>query len=253
MNESEKLVNDLIKFYLEETSKRVIDIPENYISKREFLRGLLNVREPKIVPIDIIEKENELLNLDLKNKKIIDINTFDKRFSLYQGDITCIKCEAIINPSDNKMLGCTKPNHNCVSNKIHTYAGVSLRLKCREITKGQNIETSKVILTDGYNLPCDYIIHTVKPIIEDELTEEIKENIKNFYINSLELCKKNNIKTVCLPNLSVNNVLKEDVAKITINTIKEYLKKNKEIKKVLFNVYTLDDYNIYEKYIVNNV
>lgn len=243
----ESLVNDLIKYFMNEASHPIIDIPTNYVNKRDFLRGLLNVREPKLVPLEIIEKENELLQRELENKNIIDINTFKDRFMLFQGDITNVKCDAIVNPTDSKMYGCFKPNHNCISNKVHSYAGIALRLKCKEITKGQNIEVGKVILTDGYNLPCKYIIHAVKPEIE-ELTEEHVLEIKNLYINSLELAKKNNIKNICIPNIQVKSDLKEEVSKIIINTIKEYLENNNEIEKVLFNVYTLEDYNIYSKY-----
>ena len=216
----EQIVNDLIKFFLDEADHRIVDVPTNYIHKREFLRGLMNVRDAKIVPDNIIEKENELLKKELEEKKLIDINDFDKKFELWQGDITTVKCDAIVNPAVNNLLGCFKPNHNCIDNKVHTYAGISLRLKCKEITRGGTIKTSKSVLTEGYNLPCNYIIHTVKPIIEDEITDELKDEIEDFYINSLELAKKNNIKKLCIPNISVNNSeLKRELADITINTI----------------------------------
>ena len=245
----EQILNDLIKFYLEEASHPIIDIPKNYVNKREFLRGLLNVREIKNVPKEIIEKENELLQHELKERNLIDISSFDDKVSLWQGDITNVICDAIINPTNPTMLGCSNPNHNCVSNKIHSYAGVALKIKCKEITKGQNIEVSKVILTEGYNLPCKYIIHTVKPEIDDALTDELKNEMKNMYINCLELAKKNNIETICIPNLSVNSNIKPDVAKICVDTIRDYLDNNSEIKKVLLNVYTLEDFDIYKKYI----
>ena len=244
----EQILNELIKFYLGEKDHPIIDIPENYVNKREFLRGLLNVREPKPVTQEIIEKENELLKQELEEKKIIDINNFKDRFSLWQGDITTVKCDAIVDLTDSKLMGCMKPNHNCMSNKINTNAGVVLRLKCREITKGQPIETGKVILTDGFNLPCDKIIHAVKPELGDTLSEDEKNVISNLYINSLELAKKNDIKTLCIPNLQVNSSIKEEVSKIIIDTIKNWLKENDEVEKVLFDVYTLDDNTIYKRY-----
>lgn len=243
----EQLLNELIKYFLEEADHPIIDIPKNYVNKREFLRGLLNVREAKVLPSEIIEKENELLKLELKEKNIIDINEFENKFSLWQGDITLISADAIVNLCDSKLLGCFKPNHNCVSNKIHTYAGVSLRLKCKEITKGQEIETCKVIMTDGYNLPCDYIIHVVKPEII-EINEETINQIKKVYKNVLDMAKKNNIKTICVPNINVESSLKEKVAEVTINTIKGYLKGDTYFEKVVFNIFTLDDYNIYKNY-----
>ena len=242
----EQILNELIKFYLNEGSHPIIDIPKNYVNKRDFLRGLLNVRDAKPVPNEIIEKENELLQYELKQKKIVDVHNANYRLFLWKGDITNVKCDAIVHLTDSKMLGCTKPNHNCTSNKINTYAGVQLRLRCKEITKGQNIEVSKVILTDGYNLPCDKIIHAVKPIYE-KLTDEIREQIKNMYINALELATKNDIKTIAIPNIPVNSNEKEDFSKYIINVIKEYLANNEVIEKVMFNVYTLDDYNVYSK------
>ena len=242
----EQLVNELIKFFLEEASHPVIDIPTNYVNKREFLRGLMNVREAKGLPPEIIEKENELLKLELEQKDIVDIDTIEDKFSLYQGDITNVKCDAIVNPSNNKLLGCFKPNHNCVSNKIHTYAGVSLRLKCKEITKGAEIETCKVILTDGYNLPCKQIIHAVKPEF-DEITDENLELVEKFYTNVFELAINNNIRTICVPNINVSSDLKEEVARVTIDTVKRYTVDD-SFDKILFNVFTLDDYNIYSEY-----
>ena len=143
------------------------------------------------------------------------------------------------------MLGCFKPNHNCISNKIHSYAGISLRLKCKEITRGQTIETSKVIMTEGYNLPCKNIIHTVKPIVKELNDESIKE-IKAFYNNSLDMAIKNGLKVVCIPNLKVPTDLKEKVSKIIIDVIKNFVEK--EDLKVVFNVYTLEDYDIFSKY-----
>jgi len=244
----DQIVNDLIKYYLDEADHRVIDIPTNYVHKRELLRGLMNVRDVKPVPANIIEKENELLQKELSEKKIIDINDFEDKFTLWQGDITCIKCDAIVNPASSNLLGCFIPNHNCIDNKIHTYAGISLRIKCKEITKGNNIETSKVILTEGYNLPCEYIIHTVKPIIEGEITDELVEEIKSFYINSLELAKKNNLKKICIPNISVNDSeLKKKMSEISLKTIVEYLNNDDYFEKIVFNVFTLDDYNNYNE------
>lgn len=243
-----QIVNDLIKFFLDEGEHRVIDIPTNYVHKREFLRGLMNVRDAKIVPSNIIEKENELLQKELEEKKITNIEDFNDKFSLWQGDITTIKCDAIVNPATSNLLGCFKPNHNCIDNKVHTYAGISLRLKCKEITKGSNIETSKVILTEGYNLPCDYIIHAVKPIVDNELTDEKKEEIKDFYINSLDLAKNNNLKSICIPNISINNSeLKKEVSEISLSAVINYLKDDDFFEKVVFNLFTLDDFNIYNE------
>lgn len=244
----ETLVNELIKYFLEEKEHPKIEMPESYINKRELLRGLINVRPATNIDDEIIKKENTLLQAELKEKNIKDVNDFEDRLTLWQGSITEIKVGAIVNYATPKLTGCFKPNHNCIDNNIHSNAGIALRLKCKEISKGNDIEVSKVVLTEGYNLPCDYIIHTVKPSVDD-INEEVIDEIKNCIINSLDLAKNNNIDTICIPNLTVKTEDKEIVAKVIMNTIKDYLKDDTFFKKIVINVLTLDSYNIYSKYI----
>lgn len=244
----ETLVNELIKYFLNEKEHPKIEMPESYVNKREFLRGLINVRPATYLDEEIIEKENTLLQAELKEKNIKDVNDFKDRLTLWQGNITEIKVGAIVNYATPKLTGCFKANHNCIDNNIHSNAGIALRLKCKEISKGNDIEVSKVVLTEGYNLPCDYIIHTVKPNIDD-VNDEVLEQIKNCIINSLDLAKNNNIDTICIPNLAVKYEDKDLVAKTTVDTIKDYLKEDNFFKKVVINVLILDSYNIYSKYI----
>ena len=244
----ETLVNELIKYFLEEKEHPIIDMPSSYVNKRELLRGLINVRPATYLDEEIIKKEDMLLQSELKEKNIKDVNDFTDRLSIWQGSITEIKVGAIVNFATPKLTGCFKPNHNCIDNNIHSNAGIALRLKCKEISKGNDIEVSKVVLTEGYNLPCEYIIHTVKPNIDD-INEEIIEEIKDCIINSLDLAKNNNIDTICIPNLTVKTEDKDIVAKVIMNTIKDYLKDDTFFKKVVLNVLTLDSYNIYSKYI----
>lgn len=244
----ETLVNELIKYFLEEKEHPIIDMPSSYVSKRELLRGLINVRPAEPLDEEILNKENTLLQLELKEKDIKDVNDFPDRLTLWQGNITQIKVGAIVNYATPKLTGCFKPNHNCIDNNIHSNAGISLRLKCKEISKGNDIEVSKVVLTEGYNLPCDYIIHTVKPNIDD-VNDEVLDQIKNCIINSLDLAKNNNIDTICIPNLAVKYEDKEIVAKTIMNTVKDYLIEDKFFKKVVINVLILDSYDIYSKYI----
>jgi len=243
----ETLVNELIKYFLEEKEHPKIEMPESYINKRELLRGLINVRPAINIDDEIIKKEDTLLQLELKEKNIKDVDDFADRFSIWQGSITEIKVGAIVNFATSKLTGCFKPNHNCIDNNIHSNAGIALRLKCKEISKGNDIEVSKVVLTEGYNLPCDYIIHTVKPSVDD-INDEVIEEIKECIINSLDLAKNNNIDTICIPNLTVKTEDKDIVAKVIMNTIKDYLKEDNFFKKVVLNVLTLDSYNIYSKY-----
>jgi len=244
----ETLVNELIKYFLSEKEHPIIDMPSSYVNRRELLRGLINVRPATYLDEEIIKKYDTLLQLELKEKNIVDVNDFPDRLTLWQGSISEIKVGAIVNYATPKLTGCFKPNHNCIDNNIHSNAGIELRLKCKEISRDKEIEVSKVVLTEGYNLPCDYIIHTVKPSVDDIGEEEI-EQLKNCIINSLDLAKNNGIDTICIPNFPVKTEDKEDVAKLIVNTIKDYLKYDTFFKKVVINVFILDSYNTYKKYI----
>lgn len=244
----ETLVNELIKYFLSEKEHPIIDMPSSYVNKRELLRGLINVRPANPLDDEIIKKEDALLQAELKEKNIKDVNDFEDRLTLWQGSITEIKVGAIVNFATPKLTGCFKPNHNCIDNNIHSNAGIALRLKCKEISKGNDIEVSKVVLTDGYNLPCDYIIHTVKPRV-DEMGELEMNQLRNCIINSLDLAKNNGIDTICIPNLPVTSADKEEVAKVQMETIKEYLNEDTFFKKVVLNVFILDTYNVYSKYL----
>lgn len=242
------LVNELIKYFLNEKEHPIVEMPSSYINRRELLRGLINVRPASNLDEEILEKEDNLLQMELKEKNIKDVNDFKDRLSIWQGSITEIKVGAIVNYATPKLTGCFKPNHNCIDNNIHSNAGIALRLKCKEISRENEIEVSKVVLTEGYNLPCDFIIHTVKPNNE-EINDETLEQIKKCIINSLDLAKNNNIDTICIPNFPVKTDDKEIVAKVLTDTIKDYLKNDTFFKKVVLNVLTLDGYNIYSKYI----
>lgn len=204
----ETLVNELIKFFLEEKEHPIVDMPSSYINKRELLRGLINVRPATYLDEEMIKKEDTLLQLELQEKTIKDVNDFNDKLSLWQGSITEIKVGAIVNFATPKLTGCFKPNHNCIDNNIHSSAGIALRLKCKEISKENDIEVSKVVLTEGYNLPCDYIIHTVKPSSE-EIGDLELEQLKNCIINSFELAKNNGIDTICIPNFPVKLRIKK--------------------------------------------
>ena len=244
----ETLVNELIKYFLEEKEHPKIDMPSSYINKRELLRGLINVRPATYLDEEIIKKEDLLLQEELKEKNIKDVNDFQDKLSIWQGSITEIKVGAIVNYATPKLTGCFKPNHNCIDNNIHSNAGIALRLKCKEISRENDIEVSKVVLTEGYNLPCDYIIHTVKPSVDDIGETELNQ-LKNCIINSFELAKNNGIDTICIPNFPVKNEDKEEVAKFIMDTIKDYLKNDTFFKKVVLNVFILDSYNTYKKYL----
>ena len=173
---------------------------------------------------------------------------------MWKGDITTLKIETIVNAANSQGLGCFFALHNCIDNQVNSNAGISLRLECNEIMKLKNyhLETSEAIITNGHNLPCKYIIHTVGPIIYENVTEKEILELKKCYINSLELAKENNIKTIAFPCISTGEFRfpKELASKIAVETVKEYLKTNEGyFEKIVFDVFEDSDYRSYFKYL----
>ena len=248
----EELVLYLLTYFINESNKyKNINIPSDYKDKRILLRGLINMREPLNISKEILDKEDKLLQLELAEKNIIDISDLDTKedkIILWQGDITCIKSDAIVNAANEYVLGCFVPNHNCIDNQIHTNAGIKMRLKCNEIMKGNKLNTSNVIITPGYNLPSKYVIHTVGPIVYGKLTnKEIKE-LEDTYINCLNKAREVGIKTIVFPCIStgVFKFPKDKASEIAVNIIKEYLNKYKDsFDKIVFNVFSDNDYKLY--------
>ena len=250
----------LINYLLEENKEvKVENISEDMISKKRLYRSLCNIRDVKPISEEYLKIENEYLQSELKNKVITevkDIEALGKEFPkskicLWQGDITTLKIEAIVNAANSGGVGCFIPCHNCIDNIINSASGVSLRLECGKVMEKIGVlETGKAFITKGYNLPSEHVIHTVGPIIYDFVTEEKEEDLANCYINSLKLAKENNIREVAFPCISTGefHFPKDLASEIAIRSVKEFLSKNKDyFDKVVFNVFTDEDYEIYKE------
>lgn len=219
-------------------------------------RALVNIREPLSISNDFLKTEDEYLQERLKNFEITDVNEIktitENKICLWQGDITKLKIDAIVNAGNSQGLGCFVPNHNCIDNQINTFAGVRLRFACNEIMKDlhYNLETGKAVITKGYNLPAKYVIQTVGPIIESEVTEKKQQELADCYRNSLELAIKNNIRTIAFPCIStgVFRFPKNEASKIAIKTVDDFIRKNSnKIDKVVFTLWTDEDVKNYEE------
>lgn len=257
----------LIDYLLNENTEiKVNNIPKNELEKKRLYRSLCNIREAKQVSNKYLEIENEFLQEELKKKDITnikDIQTISKtikesnlknkdKICLWQGDITILKIDSIVNAANSQGLGCFIPCHKCIDNQINTFAGISLRLECNKIMKEKNyfLETGKAFITKGYNLPAKFIIHTVGPIIYDEVTDKEIKELQECYINSLNLAKENKIRTIAFPCISTGEFRfpKEEASKIAIESVDRFLNENREyFDKVVFNVYKEEDYKIYER------
>ena len=244
MNQDERRIY-LIQYLLNEDSQYVdISIPKNVFDQKKLLRALMNVRIPKSINNQFLTVQDEYLKEEIQRKGIVSIDDLDeiqKDLYVWQGDITTLSCDAIVNAANSQMLGCFCPNHGCIDNAIHTYAGVQLRLKMNEIMSLQQTleETGKAKITPAYNLPCQYIIHTVGPIVHGVVTDKDKTDLKNCYTSCLELAEKMGLKSIAFCCISTGefHFPNDLAAQIAIETVKEYKRKTSSEMKVIFNVF----------------
>ena len=182
---------------------------------------------------------------------IADLTPIQPGLYLWQGDITTLKCDAIANAANSGMTGCYIPNHRCIDNAIHTFAGVELRLACAELMEQQGYPepTGRAKITPAFNLPCKYVLHTVGPIIDGRVTKADKELLASCYRSCLELAAENGLESVAFCCISTGefHFPNEQAAQIAVETVKEFLKTQTSVKKVIFNVFKDLDKAIYEK------
>lgn len=230
------------------------NIPTDKQGQENLLRSLMNVRPPRPISNDFLKIQDEYLTERNIERGITDIDTLapvksDSRLYIWQGDITTLKCDAIVNACNSQMLGCFSPMHACIDNFIHTYAGMELRLKMHEIMakQGHEEETGKAKITSGYNLPTKYILHTVGPIIQWKVTKEDEDLLANCYTECLKLAADTGVESIafCCLSTGVFCFPQQRAAEIATNTVKQYLNKDSRIKKVIFNVFKDEDLKIY--------
>lgn len=254
MNQSEKR-QFLIRSLLQERPEyRDIAIPAEPESQCQLLRGLMNIRAPQSVGADFLQTQDAYLQGETAAKGITDIadlTPVQPGLYLWQGDITTLKCDAIVNAANSGMTGCYIPNHRCIDNAIHTFAGVELRLACAELMEHQGYPepTGQAKITPAFNLPCRYVLHTVGPIISGRVTKADKELLASCYRSCLELAAENSLESVAFCCISTGefHFPNDLAAEIAVQTVKEFLKKQTSVKKVIFNVFKDLDKTVYEK------
>ena len=254
MNQSERrlfLIQSLLK---EKTEYRDIDIPAEPERQRELLRGLMNIRAPQSANAVFLKMQDAYLRGENAAKGITDVadlTPVQPGLYLWQGDITTLKCDAIVNAANSGMTGCYIPNHRCIDNAIHTYAGVELRLACAELMakQGHPEPTGRAIFTPAFNLPCRYVLHTVGPIINGRVTKEDKELLASCYHSCLELAAENGLKSVAFCCISTGefHFPNEQAAQIAVETAKQFMNTKTSVKKVIFNVFKDLDKEIYAR------
>lgn len=222
--------------------------------KKSLYRALVNVRLPKKASNEFLNVQDEYLELVLKEKGIVDINSLEEiepNIYLYLGDITRINSDVIVNAGNDGGLGCFVPNHSCIDNAIHTFSGIQLREECNQILKGKELATGEIIVCNAYNLPCKKVITTVGPQIKGTVTKDDELKLSKCYRKSLEYAVANNYKSITFPSISTGLYgYPISLAKhIAYKTVKEFLKNNKI--KVIFNLFSKEDYDEYREVFEN--
>lgn len=254
MNQSERR-NYLIDSLLEEKKEyKKILLPQSAGEQKALLRSLMNVRMAAPISEVFLQIQDEYLKEETKKKGITDIRVLKpvaEGIYLWQGDITTLKCDAIVNAANSGMTGCYQPCHNCIDNCIHTYAGIQLRNTCADIMEKQGHEepTGQAKITPAFNLPCKYVLHTVGPIVQGHLTEEHEELLASCYRSCLELADENDVKNIafCCISTGVFMFPNERAAEIAVQTVRDYRKEKNSGIEVIFNVWKDVDYEIYRE------
>ena len=238
-----------------------LQTPADPEGKRRILRSLMNIRMPRALPDSVLEVQDEYLTERAKDKGIVqlsDVPIIQEVLSVWQGDITRLKVDAIVNAANSQMLGCFVPMHTCIDNCIHTFAGVQLRAECNHqmnklrerFGRGYEQPTAVPMLTDAYNLPAKKVIHIVGPIVQGRLTPALEKDLADCYRNTLDMCLENGLKSVafCCISTGVFHFPNQRAAEIAISTVKDWISAHPEtMERVIFNVFMDEDRTYYEE------
>ena len=261
MTQEQRLDTLVEAFKADSVQYKELQTPADTESKRRILRSLMNIRMPRKMNDSILAVQDEYLRERIRENGIVtlsEIPVIRNGMSIWQGDITRLAVDAIVNAANSQMLGCFVPMHTCIDNCIHTFAGVQLRAECNRqmnqlrIRYGRDYEqpTAIPMLTDGYNLPAKKIIHIVGPIVEDRLTPALEKDLADCYRNTLDLCEEHGLRSVafCCISTGVFHFPNQRAAEIAVKTVSRWLDDHKgRIDRVIFNVFKDEDKVYYEK------
>ncbi len=251
----EQRLDFMIRYLLYERNNcQDIALPSSLSEKRRLLRSLMNVRPPVSISADFLKVQDAYLEERLAQRGVVslkDLAPLQPGLFLWQGDITTLAADAIVNAANSQLLGCFVPCHNCIDNAIHTYAGVQLRLECAHIMAGQKEAepTGNAKITKAYCLPCRYVLHTVGPIIHGTVTKTDRELLSSCYRSCLELAATNGLHSVAFCCISTGEFRfpNKFAAEIAIQTVQTWQQENPGKIEVIFNVFKDNDYAIYQR------
>ena len=229
--------------------------PQDELSQRRLLRSLMNVRPPMPLDPSFLAVQDDVLSAEREEKGVVEADALPERpghpgITVWQGDITRLKADAIVDADNDRLLGCFVPCHGCIDNAIHSAAGLQLRDECNRLMEqqGRPEPTGQAKLTDGYNLPARYVLHTVGPIIHGRVTPQDRELLASCYRSCLKLASEHELQSVAFCCISTGefHFPNQEAARIAVQTVKEFLKTPTTVRKVIFNVFKDIDANIYD-------
>ena len=260
----EQRLNYLVEQFKEDSGEYAdLQVGDSGEEKRRALRSLMNIRMPRELDEETLRVQDEYLKERAAEKGVITLADIPcivghSHLSVWQGDITRLAVDAIVNAANSQMLGCFVPMHTCIDNCIHSFAGVQLRAECnRQMSilrarygRGYEQPTAVPMLTDGYNLPAKKIVHIVGPIVEGRLTRKLERDLADCYTNTLDLCAENGLRSVafCCISTGVFHFPNDRAAEIAVQTVTDWLSAHDgQMERVIFNVFKNEDKELYEK------
>ena len=249
-------LNAMLLAEMSEYRVQAAEVGETEEAQLTLLRALMNVRPPRPLSADFLHLQDELLSAEREQRGVVDVMTLpsvslDARIILWQGDITRLNADAIVNAANSALLGCFIPCHRCIDNAIHSAAGLQLRAECAALMErqGHPEETGTAKITAGYNLPARHVLHTVGPIVSGALTEEHRELLASCYRSCLALAAKNGLKSIAFCCISTGefHFPNAAAAAIAVREVRAFLAENTSVERVVFNVFKDEDRMIYER------
>ena len=261
MTQEERLAFLVEEFKSDSGTYKNLETPDDKVGRQTLLRSLMNIRMPGKLPEDVIRVQDEYLKERASEKGIVELSEIPEirnGISIWQGDITRLSVDAIVNAANSQMLGCFVPMHTCIDNCIHTYAGVQLRAECMRqmnllrIAYGRDYEQPVAVpmLTDAFNLPAGKVVHIVGPVVQDRLTPALEKDLADCYLNTLDMCEQNGLRSVafCCISTGVFHFPNRRAAEIAVNTVTGWTESHKgRMDRVIFNVFKDQDRVIYEE------
>lgn len=269
--QEERLDYLLKKFKEDSVQYRNLKAGESYEEKRMTLRSLMNIRMPGPMQKDVVKIQDEFLAEEINEKGIVSLDAiptvaeeygsshpFADKISIWQGDITRLQAGAIVNAANSQMLGCFIPCHRCIDNAIHSAAGIQLREECNHLMNQKRIRygrqyeepVGQAMITKAYNLPAEYVIHTVGPIVSYQLSDSLRDDLKSCYESVLKCCVEHSIRSVAFCCISTGefHFPNDEAAKIAVKTVTGFLDEYaSNFDRIIFNVFKSMDKELYEK------